>query len=129
MRARKKAAGLRLVAMWAPAGSTQQRVYSPHRLLEARSLAMHAVIAEKIGRDPRLLEIARRNLLRWRAKWGREAPPWVDEWDRILERPWLEIAAIITEPSEEAARLRQSTPFAGVLAPSERKHIHDAFRA
>jgi hypothetical protein len=35
----------------------------------------------------------------------------------------------VTEQSENAARLRQSSPFAGVLSPAERKRIYDAFRA
>lgn len=61
--------------------------YSPHRLLEARSLATHAVIAEKMRREPRVLDTARKNIERWQAKWGRDAPPWVAEWRRILWRP------------------------------------------
>lgn len=33
----------------------------------------------------------------------------------------------MTEPSEEGARLRQSSPFAGVLSQTERRRIYDAF--
>lgn len=102
--------------------------YSSHRLLEARSLAMHAVIAAKIEREPKLLDIARNNLKRWRARWEGGAPAWHREWCEILNRPWPEIAAIITEPSEEGARLRQSSPFAGVLSPTERRRVYGAFR-
>ena len=101
--------------------------YSSHRLLEARSLAMHAVIAAKIERDPKLLDISRRNLKRWRASSAGDVPVWLEEWTRIMKRPWREIAAVITEPSEEGARLRQSSPFAGVLTQSERRRIYDAF--
>jgi len=90
---------------------------------------MHAVIARKIQREPRLVDVAHRNLQRWQAKWGSEPPRWLREWKQILERPWPEIAALITEPSEEGARLRQSSPFAGVLTPAERKRIYEAFRA
>jgi hypothetical protein len=46
-----------------------------------------------------------------------------------MSRPWSEIAAIMTEPSEEGARLRQSSPFAGVLSATERRRIYEAFRA
>jgi hypothetical protein len=91
---------------------------------------MHAVIAEKIERDPRLLEVPRNNLKRWKARWDEnEAPAWYDEWRGIMNRPWPEIAAIITELSEEGARLRQSSPFAGVLSAAERKRIYAAFRS
>ena len=90
---------------------------------------MHAVIAEKIQRNPALLDVARRNLARWRARWDDQPPAWHREWAGILQRPWSDIAAIITEPSEEGARLRQSTPFAGVLSATERRRIYEAFRA
>lgn len=103
--------------------------YSAHRLLEARSLAMHAVIAEKIQRDPGLLKIAHDNLKRWRARWEDQPPAWHQEWSGIMRRPWPEIAAVMTEPSEEGARLRQSSPFPGVLSAAERRRIYEAFRA
>jgi hypothetical protein len=129
MRARRKAAGLKPIVRWVDATAGALGRWSDHRLLDARSLAMHAVIAAKVERDPRLLEIARRNLDRWRAQ-GRKAPPrWLDEWRALLERPWPEVAAAMTDLGEEGARLRQSSPFAGVLTPEERQRIRDAFRA
>ena len=90
---------------------------------------MHAVIARKIDRDPTLLEIPRRNLARWRKRWADAPPAWLEEWQALLERPWPQIGAQITEPSEQGARLRQSTPFAGVLSEAERERIYEAFRA
>lgn len=129
MRERRKADGLKPVVSWVPHAAPVRPGYSSHRLLEARSLAMHAVIAKKIEGDSKLLDIPRNNLKRWSARWGKEAPVWYDTWCAIMERPWPEIAAIITEPSEESARLRQSSPFAGVLSAEERKRIYEAFRA
>jgi hypothetical protein len=102
--------------------------HPPHRLIEARCLAMHAAVAAKIERQPKLLEIARSNLQRWRARWEGAVPAWHQEWCEILERPWPEIAALITDPGEDCARLRLSSPFAGVLSAEERRCIHDAFR-
>jgi len=90
---------------------------------------MHAVIASKITRDPRLLEIPHANLARWRGRWADDPPAWFDEWKTIMNWPWPDIAALITEPSENAARLRQSSPFPGVLTPVERRRIYEAFRA
>jgi hypothetical protein len=129
MRERRKADGLKPVVSWVAQAAPARPGYSTHRLLEARSLAMHAVIAQKIERDPTLLDVPRNNLKRWKARWENEAPAWYEEWCAIMNRPWPEIAAIITEPSEEGARLRQSSPFAGVLSTAERSRIYEAFRA
>lgn len=90
---------------------------------------MHAVIARKIERDPKLLEIARRNVERWSAQRNNERPAWLDEWRELLNQPWENIAALITELSENGARLRQSSPFAGILTNQERSRIYEAFRA
>jgi hypothetical protein len=129
MRQRRKAAGLKAVVSWVSPERSGRSGYSSHRLLEARSLAMHAVIAQKIERDRRLLDVPRNNLQRWRARWDEQPPAWYEEWVGIMKRPWSEIAAIITEPSEEGARLRQSSPFPGVLTVAERRRIYEAFRA
>jgi transposase-like protein len=129
LRERRRANGMKQVVRWVPSQQGTPSVYSSHRLLEARSLAMHAVIAQKITRDASLLKIPRNNLKRWRARWSESVPAWFEEWSQIMTRPWPEIAALITELSENAARLRQSSPFAGVLTPVERKRIYDAFRA
>lgn len=129
MRERRKAKGLKPVVSWVSQAAPARAGYSTHRLLEARSLAMHAVIAQKIERDPKLLAVPRDNLKRWKARWESEVPAWYEEWCAIMHRPWSEIAAIITEPSEEGARLRQSSPFAGVLSAEERRRIYEAFRA
>jgi len=129
-RARQRAAGLRPATRWQPAASA---AISPgllkHRIIEARSLAMHCLIARKVGANPRLLDAARRNLAAWMARYGDRAPRALEEWREILGRPWPEIAALISDAGERAARLRQSSPFAGVLTPLERRRVYDAFRA
>jgi len=127
LRERRHAAGLRTQTRWIPA---QPVPYSgAHRIAEARSLAMHAVIAQKIDREPSLLDIPRRNLERWGTRAGESVPSWLTEWRRLLNLPWPELAALITAPTEDAARLRQSSPFAGVLTEEERARIYEAFRA
>ena len=128
LRARRKKAGLKSVTRWLPSMGDPPPVYSVHRLFEARSLAMHALIAEKITRDRHLLEIPQRNLERWSRRFDQARPRWLEEWSRVLRRPWHEIAGLIAEPSERAARLRQSSPFAGVLTPEERQRVYEAFR-
>ena len=129
-RARKKVAGLKAVSSWAPRADAQAAShFSPHRVLDARSLALHCLIAQKIMADPSLIDIARRNLAAWRRKAASAEPHYLGEWQRILAWPWPQIAALITEQSENATRLRQSSPFAGVLSTLERRRIYDAFRA
>jgi hypothetical protein len=128
-RARRLAAGLRLERRWVAAEPASARLpWSNHVVLDLRSLALHAAIARKIERDPRLLAQARRNLDRWRKTRGRE-PHALAEWRAILGRPWREVAALLVDPGEHATRLRQSSPFAGVLTPAERRSIYEAFRA
>jgi hypothetical protein len=128
MRERRKAQGLIPVTRWVAKGLLSAP-YSDHRRLDLRSLAMHAVIAKKIARDQSCLKVAQDNLLRWGARCDSDVPYWHVEWQAILKRPWREIAAFLTDPGEVATRLRQSSPFAGVLSPAERKSIYDAFRA
>jgi hypothetical protein len=130
-RARQRRAGLRYATRWQPlrpaaisAGALK------HRVLEARSLAMHCLIGQKIAADPALLGVARRNLAAWIARYDDgEVPRALEEWSQILERPWPHIVALITDPGETATRLRQSSPFAGVLTPTERRRVYEAFRA
>lgn len=127
-RKRKRDAGLKSVRNWEPVAGTGVRQYSDHRILDARSLAMHCKIAQKISRDPDLLDKARENLERWRAKSRKPLPQCLREWQEILKRPWPEIAELITSMSEDATRLRSSSPFAGVLSDDERDRIYAAFR-
>ena len=90
---------------------------------------MHCLIAQKINKDQKLLDVARRNIAAWSARYGEHVPPAIEEWRAILDRPWPEIAALITEPGESAARLRQSSPFAGILTQRERERVYAAFRS
>jgi hypothetical protein len=127
LRKRRRAEGLKPVVSWVPEISAQV-VYSSHRLAEARSLAMHCVIARKIEKDQTLLLIAEKNIDRWTGQRVGSKPAWLREWQRLLRLPWQQIAALVTEPSENGARLRQSSPFAGILTNAERWRIYEAFR-
>jgi hypothetical protein len=126
-RKRKRDAGFRTVQRWEPADDTGPGTYSDHRILDARSLAMHCRIAKKIGQDPELLDKARDNLERWIRKSERPVPAYLLEWQEILARPWPEIAGVITAMNEESTRLRSSSPFAGILTSEEREQVYAAF--
>ena len=86
-RARKRAAGLKCVSEWVPVDSLDAAIYSDHRLLDARSLAMHCKIARKISQDQSLLAIPRRNLVRWRERASGEPSKFIAEWQDILAEP------------------------------------------
>jgi len=95
-----------------------------HDWIDERSLALHAAIAEKIRRDPKLLEIARRNLGRWMENAGAAALPVLQSWKTKIETwPLEKLLGFITEESERANQLRQSSPFTGILTPQERNEI------
>lgn len=128
-RKRKRDAGLTSVRRWESADDSPTGRYSDHRILDARSLAMHCKIVQKISRDPALLGKAQANLSRWRAKTDRPKPNYLQEWQEILQKPWPSIAEMMTSMSEDATRLRSSSPFAGILNEKEREQIYAAFRA
>ena len=127
-RKRKRDAGFRNVRSWISSDDDGRQGYSDHRRLDARSLAMHCMIANKIDENRILLDIARQNLANWVEKSSGELPRYLQEWQGILGRSWPEIAELITSMGDEPTRLRSSSPFAGVLDSSERGKIYAAFR-
>ena len=90
-----------------------------HRTAERRSLAYHRAIAERIVRDPLILEAARARVRSWQGV----HPRYVDEWQRVLEHTTSEIAALLVEDSERMTMLRQVSPFAGALDARTRWQI------
>jgi hypothetical protein len=124
-RERKRRAGFRLHQSWVNAGP---QVYSDHQRLDARSLAMHCLVAKKLLANPALIAQARSTLARWRARAAEPVPSYFLEWKRILEGSPEEIAAFLASMREDATRLRQSSPFTNLLTPEERARIFEAFR-
>ena len=90
-------------------------------------LRYHQAIAEKIRREPALLEMARENLRRWSAAEPDATPSLARrEWQQILDSCDIEeIIRIMTDPGEEGHRRRQSTPFAGILTAEESRTVRD----
>jgi len=89
---------------------------------------MHRLIAEKLRSEPALLAKALDNLHRWRDSEGSPEPV-LAEWERLLRGPVGQVIQFITERSERATRLRQSSPFAGFLTAAERKAIYESYSA
>lgn len=98
-----------------------------HQWSDERSLALHAAVAAKLEAQPELLDVARQNLQRWLS--ARPAAA-LREWQAILDRaPLPEVIELLRARSADATRLRQSSPFAGVLSQSERQSILDVYES
>lgn len=99
----------------------------PHRLAEARSLAYHRAIAQRLREEPELLDAARRRVQGWLVA-GSPSPAVAARWADLLAGDTPAVAAFLGETSELAVELRQSSPFAGALSPRERWRIWRATR-
>jgi hypothetical protein len=98
-----------------------------HDWIDRRSLALHAAVADKLELDAAVIDHARRNVERWLRV---RRTPAIVEWQALLrELPVPEIVRLLRATDQNAARLRQSSPFAGVLAPEERRAILRAYDA
>ena len=96
-----------------------------HEWIDRRSLALHEAVAAKLESDPRLLEVARGNLERWLITTSGAA---LLEWRHLLDvTPLPQLLALLRSPGDHATRLRQSSPFAGLLTPAERQSILDHY--
>jgi hypothetical protein len=99
---------------------------SDHRRLDERSLALHRLVAEKVLADPALLDKARANVRRWRDASGSPSSAFA-EWAQILSGSVHQVAQLLMERSERATRLRQSSPFCGILTDAERRAVYESF--
>jgi hypothetical protein len=101
-----------------------------HEIHDEISLEMGRRVAARLREQPALLQIARANLARWMRQ-NANATALVRcyrEWQGILDRPLGNICQILETDTEEGQRLRQNSPFAGVLSPSEVWSIKAAIR-
>jgi hypothetical protein len=100
-----------------------------HAKLEERSLALHREIARRVRQNPELLAGVRERLGN-DIKGGRFSVSVTDamqEWlDLLSASPLEQILQLLVDPGENARRLRQSTPFAGILTQEERRRILEA---
>lgn len=94
-----------------------------HRLIDERGAAFDRLIAAKLRSDLTLLKKARANLSHWLRNADLRSTPDLIEWQHLLKRPLPELLAVLESTDERAIRLRQSSPFCGILTPSERLAI------
>lgn len=97
-----------------------------HDEIDRRSLELARAVVSAIDGDPARagLERARANCERWYRAHPSSA---LAEWREILKRDWDEIRRLMLAEGDDARRLRQSSPFCGILAPRERWAIYRRF--
>lgn len=105
---------------------------SDHLRIEERSIALHRAVVKRILKNPELMDKARENLQKYLEQFARDnrpLPKALSEWQDILKNQSLEtVLEFLVSSDESAVRLRQSSPFAGILTPKERWKIYETFR-
>lgn len=96
--------------------------------IDALALARHQEIARMLETMPSILEKARANAERWLTT-GNYDPgeaASVQEWLPLLELHRLdELKGVLTSTSENATRMRQSSPFTGIISKTAYRHLRD----
>ncbi len=101
-----------------------------HSEIDQVSLEMAHRVADRVRLNPELLEIARANLARWSRQNASVASllRCYAEWEEVLSRPVEEICELLCSDGDNGQRLRQNSPFVGVLSPAEVWEIKARFR-
>jgi len=94
-----------------------------HSAIDARSLEMDRLIAKRLRENPEILDRAKRVLHRWLQSCDESVRPVFEEWRGILDGPISDVFAALEGNDERSVRLRQSSPFCGILTPAERTAI------
>ncbi len=90
-----------------------------HQHIDQRSLDLARLIVKRIDADPDHagLKKAQSVCTRWMEQ---DPTPPTQEWAELLTKPWTEIKRSYMDPGDDGARLRQNSPFCGILSPRER---------
>ncbi|MHB1951074.1 MAG: hypothetical protein ACYCQK_06315 [Acidiferrobacteraceae bacterium] len=91
-----------------------------HADAERFSLRLHEEAAALIRANPGLIDKARDNIRRWKRQLGDQAPRDLDVWAKILTGPLEDTLAMMVARNETSDRLRQNSPFAGIV-PNQRR--------
>ncbi len=101
-----------------------------HELIDEISLELGRRTATRLRQQPELLQLAHDNLTRWSQENG-DTPSLLRcyaEWRELLHQPLEKICAVLTSENEDGQRLRQNSPFAGILSAREVWEIKQSFR-
>ncbi len=101
-----------------------------HAEIDQVSLQLARRVADRLRAHPELVEVAHDNLARWSRRNAGVASliRCYDEWRGLLDRPVNEICDLLCAETDEAQRLRQNSPFAGMLSPAEVWEIKSRYR-
>ena len=92
---------------------------NPHQAIDAENRERDRRVAALLREDPDIVKLGLRNLAAWAARWGETNPAW-EEWRQLLERLTPnQLADFLENRTPKAERLRQSSPFLGVLQAAE----------
>lgn len=90
-----------------------------HRTAELRSIALHEIVARRVGEDPAVLDHARARVAEWLTQGGPVDARYALRWEELLARPAEQVLAALIADTEEMRDLRQCSPFSGVVTPDE----------
>ena len=97
---------------------------SDHERIDRQVAEMHRVIAARIrAGDVGILDRARNNLERWRRQFGGDLPQAYEEWVVLLQGNIENVLDVLLGVDQESIRKRSSSPFTGILSPTERWEI------
>ena len=88
------------------------------------------LVADKLQRAPELLQVARDNIVRWRAQ-GQTAPHRLEQWEQLLinaqigEHGLRRLMNVLLGTEGENERLREFNPFPGILTREERRQARE----
>ena len=91
-----------------------------HQEVDARSLALHRLVAIETRRDPRRFNAAKATLARWRSTVCASSQPYLAEWERLMNLGMEVCLDFASEDSEWATAMRQCSPLACTLTNQER---------
>jgi hypothetical protein len=92
-----------------------------HQLIEKRSLALHRLVAQRILEQPELFDVVKTNIARWKSRLIPQESQYFNTWQNAVNSGIDAALLIACEDSRKAADMRQSSPFASILSPEERK--------
>jgi uncharacterized damage-inducible protein DinB len=94
--------------------------------VDRRMLELASLIADRLARDPSLVERARDYIARRLDRASAAERRALLEWAQLLESTSLaQLRKFLVDPGERATRLRQSLPFVDVLAKDERDRLFE----
>ena len=101
-------------------------ILSTHTKHELRSLEMHRIVARLFQKTPHVvINTALENISRWRRA-GADCSAFA-EWEDILKHKPDSLPSFLESTDEEATRLRQSSPFPGLIPENDRIRILNSF--